>query len=130
MVGLRNKIEHRSMPELDHHIFGECQACLFNFEDLLISEFGSKHGMNESLALALQFSNLRTADQSKAIKALQKPLHRSVSNYLEQFRSSLSSDVSQDMRYSYRVFLIPKIANHAQQGDVAVEFVKYDQATR
>ena len=124
--GLRNKIEHRSMPELDHHIFGECQACLFNFEDLLISKFGAKYGMNESLALALQFSHLRGADQTKAIKALQKPLQRSVANYLEQFRSSLSSDVSQDMRYSYRVFLIPKIANHAQQGDIAVEFIKYD----
>lgn len=126
MVGLRNKIEHRSMPEIDHHIFGECQACLFNFEDLLITEFGTKHGMNESLALALQFSHLRNADQAKAIKALQKPLHRSVADYLEQFRSSLSADISQDMRYSYRVFLIPKIANHAQQGDVAVEFIKYD----
>lgn len=128
MIGLRNKIEHRSMPELDHHIFGECQACLFNFEDLLISEFGARHGINESLALALQFSHLRVADQAKAIKALQQPLHRSVANYLEQFRTSLSSDVSQDMRYSYRVFLIPKIANHAQQGDVAVEFVKYDSS--
>lgn len=126
MVGLRNKIEHRSMPELDHHIFGECQACLFNFEDLLISEFGVKHGMNESLALALQFSHLRNVSQDKAIQALRKPLHGAVADYLDAFRSSLSSEIAQDMQFSYRVFLIPKIANNAQQGDVAVEFVKYD----
>ena len=126
MVGLRNKIEHRSMPELDLHVFGECQACLFNFEDVLIKEFGAKKAINESLALALQFSHLRNADQTKAIQALQRPLQANVADYLEQFRSSLSSEVSQDMRYSYRVFLIPKIANHAHQADVAIEFVKYD----
>jgi hypothetical protein len=124
--GLRNKIEHRSMPELDHHIFGECQACLFNFEDMLVKEFGAKHALNESLALALQFSHLRNADQDRAIRALRKPLQKALSDYLTRFRSSLSGDVSQDMQFSYRVFLIPKIANHAKQGDVAIEFVRYD----
>lgn len=124
--GLRNEIEHRSMPELDHHIFGECQACLFNFEDMLVKEFGAKHAMNESLALALQFSHLRNADQEKAIQTLRKPLQKVLSDYLTAFRSSLSGAIFQDMQFSYRVFLIPKIANHAQQGDVAIEFVKYD----
>lgn len=126
MVGLRNKIEHRSMPELDHHIFGECQACLFNFEELLVKEFGAKHAMNESLALALQFSHLRNAHQEKAMKALRKPLHRTVADYLDRFRSSLSHEFIHDMNYSFRVFLIPKIANNAEQTDVAVEFIKYD----
>lgn len=126
MVGLRNKIEHRSMPELDDHIFGECQACLFNFEDILVKEFGRKHAMNESLALALQFSHLRNSHQDKAIQALRKPLQREITEYLNRFRSSLSGNISQDMQYSYRVFLIPKIANHATKGDIAIEFVKYD----
>ena len=31
-IPLRNKIEHRFMPELDPEIFGECQALLHNFE--------------------------------------------------------------------------------------------------
>ena len=35
-IGLRNKIEHRSTPALDISIFGECQALLFNFEDLTV----------------------------------------------------------------------------------------------
>lgn len=126
MVGLRNKIEHRSMPELDHHIFGECQACLFNFEDMLVQEFGAKNAMNESLALALQFSHLRNAHQDKAIQSLRKPLQKALSDYLTRFRSSLSGEITQDMQFSYRVFLIPKIANNCQQGDVAIEFIKYD----
>lgn len=41
-IKLRNKIEHRSMPGLDITIFGECQALLFNFEDLIS---GSEIGM-------------------------------------------------------------------------------------
>ena len=36
LIKLRNKIEHRFLPELDSHVFGECQSCLFNYEKLLI----------------------------------------------------------------------------------------------
>jgi hypothetical protein len=47
-------------------------------------------------------------------------------SFIEAFRSSLSSDVRDDPRYSFKVYLIPKLANHPGQADVAVEFVKYD----
>ncbi|MFQ5799931.1 MAG: DUF3644 domain-containing protein [Bacteroidota bacterium] len=30
-IALRNKSEHRSLPQLDTEIFGECQAMLMNF---------------------------------------------------------------------------------------------------
>ena len=40
-IPLRNKIEHRSMPELDASIFGECQAMLLNFDEVLEKEFGA-----------------------------------------------------------------------------------------
>lgn len=32
LIGLRNKIERRSLPELDLSLFGECQAALLNLE--------------------------------------------------------------------------------------------------
>lgn len=126
LIGLRNKIEHRSMPALDHRIFGECQACLFNFEDLLLSKFGSKHAINESLTLSLQFSHLRDEQQTNAITKLYRPLAQNVARYVSEFRSGLSTDVFSDQRFSYRVFLIPRIVNHASQADNAMEFVKYD----
>lgn len=50
-IGLRNKIEHRFLPELDTEIFGECQALLMNFEELLAAEFGSKHTLIGGLPL-------------------------------------------------------------------------------
>jgi hypothetical protein len=125
-VGLRNKIEHRSMPEIDHTVFGECQALLFNFEDLLVEEFGSRYAVNESLTMALQFSTMRHEAQERAIKKQRSPFAKNVRQYIETFRSSLSSDVRNDMSYSFKVFLLPKIANHQGSADLAVEWLAYD----
>ena len=122
-VGLRNKIEHRNMPELDDSIFGECQALLFNFEDLVEKEFGNQHVLNESLAVTLQFSRITPEGKSKALRELQSENYPSVKNYVERFRSSLSTDVEQSMEFSFRVFLIPKTGNHANTSDVAMEFI-------
>ena len=126
-IGLRNKIEHRSMPQLDVKIFGECQAQLFNFEELVVKEFGQKYAINESLTLSLQFSRIQHEEQSRAIRELHRPLAKNVESYIQTFRSSLTADIESDHSYSYKVFLIPKLANHQGQADVAVEFVKFDQ---
>ncbi len=114
------------MPSLDVSIFGECQALLFNFEDLLTEKFGTLYALNESLSLALQFSRARSEQQDKAVKRLHRPLAKGIASYMEAFRSSLSAELLQDQRFSYKVFLIPKLANHERSADVAVEFVKYD----
>jgi len=50
LVGLRHKIEHRHLPELDATLYGECQASLMNFDELLGAEFGTRYSLNESLA--------------------------------------------------------------------------------
>jgi len=125
-VKLRNKIEHRSMPGLDIDIFGECQALLFNFEDILTTEFGSKYALNESLSLALQFSCNRNEHQQLAMRKLHKWLAKDITSYIDAFRSSLSAEQLQDMQFSYKVFLFPKPANHERGADLAVEFIKYD----
>lgn len=125
-VKLRNKIEHRSMPGIDVDIFGECQALLFNFEDLLVREFGEKYALNESLSLALQFSCFRNENQQNAIRKLHKGLAKDVVSYINAFRSSLSTEQLQDMHFSYKVFLFPKPANREPGADLAVEFVKSD----
>jgi hypothetical protein len=125
-VGLRNKIEHRSMPELDIRIFGECQALLFNFEDTLVECFGFRYALNESLLLALQFSQLRDRTQEAAVASLHHPLARNVDSYISAFRSGLTKEEFDDLQYSYKFFLVPKVSNHEASADFAVEFVKYD----
>lgn len=125
-IGLRNKIEHRTLPALDLTIFGECQAMLLNFEDMLFQQFGPEYALSDSLALALQFSHLRDSEQTLAIRKLHEPLAADIAEYINSFRSGLSDDIRSSLAFSYRVYLIPKIANRESHSDMAVEFVRYD----
>jgi hypothetical protein len=51
---------------------------------------------------------------------------KEVKRFVDAFRSSLSADVQNDLAYSFKVFLVPKIGNYASKDSVAVEWVKYD----
>lgn len=126
IIGIRNKVEHRFMPELDENIFGECQACLLNFEDLLVQEFGESYAINENLVFALQFSAKRKEQQKKAGRKLHSKEFEDVKDYIERFRSSLPEEIKNDLDYSFKVFLIPKVGNHKNSSDVSIEFIKYD----
>ena len=122
-VALRNKIEHRSLPRLDAEIFGECQALLMNFEDLICGQFSDRYSVGSGLNFALQFSRSpRSARPQPADERGFKP----IKEFVDRFRSSLTADVLGDTAFSYKVFLIPKIGSHAAGDTIAVEFVKYD----
>lgn len=125
-IGLRNHIEHALMPELDLELFGECQAMLMSFEEVLIQEFGDDYALNESLVFSLQFSRLRRQEQDQAARLLHSAVKPSVRNYIDKFRSSLSDDILGDMAYSFKVFLIPNVWNHRSQEALAIEWVHYD----
>jgi len=125
-IPLRNKIEHRFMPELDKEIFGECQALLHNFEYILCTEFGDNYSINESLVFSLQFA--KTSPKSKEGKATSikiKEFHK-IKNYIQTFRDELPEDIFSDQRYSFKVYLIPKISNNQNKADYAIEWVNYD----
>lgn len=125
-IGLRNLIEHADAPGIDLDIFGECQALLFNFEELMEREFGSRYALNESLAVSLQFSKMRQPAAQQALRRLLRPVPQEIKDYIDRFRSSLSIDIFGDMAYSYKVFLIPNTGNHRSRDALAVEFVPYD----
>lgn len=125
-IGLRNKIEHRFLPELDIEIFGECQAMLMNFEALLAAEFGSKQALIGGLPYALQFSKTLVPTQTAAMRGAAKQHLQSVRKFVATFKSSLSDDIQSDASYSFKVFLVPKVGVHAKSSDLAIEFVKYD----
>lgn len=125
--GLRDLIEHAHAPELDIDIFGECQAMLLNFEELITQQFGERYALNTSLAFSLQFSRVREPEAHEAMRQL---LRRAASTdlraYIDDFRSSLTDEIAGDMAYSYKVFLVPVLANHRTRETLAVEFVHYD----
>lgn len=91
IIGLRNKVEHRHLPELDPALYGECQAALSNLEEMLVSEFGQKWAIAEQLAIALQFSRIVPEEKLKATKTLVSSEARSVKEYVEKFRGGLGA---------------------------------------
>jgi len=129
LIGLRNKIEHRHLPELDPILYGECQAALLNLETLIVQEFGHKYALMEQLAIALQFSQILPIEKLKATKALVSANAQTVKEYVERFRGNLPGPVLNSMKYSFSVFLVPKVANKAGTADIAVQFVKVDEAS-
>lgn len=130
LIGLRNKIEHRHLPELDASLYGECQAALLNLEELIASEFGGRYALAEQLAIALQFTQLMPAEKKKASKILASKVAKSMKDYVEKFRGGLPSSTLNSTKYSFNVFLVPKVTNRKELADVAVEFVKIDEANQ
>jgi hypothetical protein len=130
LIGLRNKIEHRPLPDLDAGLYGECQAALLNLEDMLGSEFGAKYALAEQLAVSLQFTHLIPSMKKKAAKELATGTAKSVREYVEKFRGGLPSSTLNSTKYSFNVFLVPKVANKKELADASVEFVKVDETNK
>jgi hypothetical protein len=127
-IKLRNKIEHRNISkrEIDATIFGECQSLLYNYENTLIYLFGKEYGLNESLVYSLQFSHLRSKQQSLASKsALSKDLSDLI-GFIDKYRNNLTESTFNSQEYSIKLVQIPKISS-TSRSDYAVEFVKWDE---
>jgi len=130
LVGLRNKIEHRHLPELDPGLYGECQAALLNLEELIEAEFGSKYSLAEQLAVSLQFTGIIPTEKKQAAKKLAAAAAKTVRDYVETFRANLPATTLNSTKYSFNVFLVPKVAGKKSLADVSVEFVKVDEASK
>ena len=129
LLGLRNKIEHRHLPELDASLYGECQAALMNLEKILVEEFGRRYALTDQLAIALQFSQSNPAEKKRVAQVLASEAAKTVKEYIEQFRGNLPSTVLNSTKYSFNVFLVPRVVNRKNAADVAVQFVNVDEAS-
>lgn len=129
LIGIRNKIEHRHLPQLDATLYGECQSCLMNLEEFLVTQFGAKHALEESLAISLQFSQVMPSERQRATRKAVNSSVGSVTEYIDKFRAGLTQEVANSMKYAFSVFLVPKVAGKLNSADVAVTFVKVDEAS-
>src|SRR5207245_10380680 len=89
LIGLRNKIERRHLPEFDAALYGECQAALLNLEGLLVAEFGERYALAEQLAISLQFSRVVPEEKVKVARVLATSSVKNVKDYIEKFRAGL-----------------------------------------
>lgn len=126
LIGLRNRFEHRGYPELDEEIFGECQAALMNFEEVLIKEFPKEPPLKQNLVFAIQFSRAVTAQQNKSISKKITRNPSSLKAYISKYRSTITNEQWNSQKFSCRLYLVPKVGNNISKDDVAVEFIKFD----
>lgn len=126
-IGLRNKIEHRrwSNSGLDMQIFGEYQALLFNYENMLVNLFGDDYSINASLAYALQFSQLRAKEQIASQRLLLSKDMQDIKRYIDNYKADLSQMTYDSQEYSIKLLQIPKISN-TNRSDLAIEFVNWN----
>ena len=129
LLGLRNKIEHRHLPELDASLYGECQAALMNLENLLVQEFGSRYALTNQLAVSLQFSQMIPEEKKTAARTLASREAETVTEYTEKFRGKLPSAVLNSMKYSFNVFLVPRVVNRESGAEAAVQFIHINEAS-
>lgn len=124
LIGLRHEIEHRSTSRIDDEVGAKLQACCINFNDMIRMWFGSQHGLERRLPLALQFVTF-SADQRSVLKrASHLPNH--IEAMMDVFHKNLSEEEQADHRFAYRVVFVPKLASRASASDVAVEFIRAD----
>lgn len=121
-IRLRNKIEHKSLPEIDSDIFGECQAMLLNFDEMIEQQYGVKYCIRECLSFSLQ---LFPSSQSLVQAIKQNPATKSVADFINSYRSSISNEIFESSRFTFKAFLI-QVTNHQSKGVLPVQFVNYN----
>jgi len=124
-IPLRNKIEHKSLPEIDPDLFAECQALLLNYDKILEMEFGLDFCIRESLSFSLQLFP-SSSNLAEAIKS--NPDAKKVKDFINKYRSSLTTDILESGQYSFKAFLL-QVANHKSADALPIQFVKYDELT-
>lgn len=125
-IGLRNKIEHKFMPEIDSNIFAECQAMLMNFDSLVHREFGEQYCLKESLSFSLQ---LFPSPQALNMAASMGKDADQVTKFIAQYRTTLNPEIQKSMEYSFKAYLI-QVANHKTENALPIQFVNYNNLTK
>lgn len=127
LIGLRHEIEHQMTTRIDDLLSARFQACCINYHDAVVSFFGKEHGIAKHLAVSLQFSSL-SREQIDTLEQ-QAGLPRHIKQYIEGFDGALSADEFASPKFAYRVIFVPKTANHPNQADQVITFVKADSET-
>ncbi len=122
LIGLRNQVEHKKATGLDSYLSARYQACALNFNSYLKKLHGEKYGLDESLALSLQFAELDYS-QSKVIKDKENLIPKEIISYVAAFDSGLSEDEIKSDQFAYRLLFVKVVAKRQGQADRVIEFI-------
>lgn len=122
LIGLRNQIEHKKASGLDSYLSARYQACALNFNSYLKQLHGEKFGLDQNLALSLQFAELDHS-QAKVIKDKENLIPKEIISYISTFDSKLSSPEIESERFAYRLLFVKVLAKRQGQADRVIEFI-------
>lgn len=124
-IALRHKIEHRNADATAVATTGYAQALLLNFEQELTDRFGLNQSLGDDLRFPV-FLGTFSSEGAARIAAAQLKLPTRTKRFLTEFQSGLDPAIRDDVRYEFRLHLIPKIGPKADS-DVAMTFVRFDE---
>ena len=126
-IPLRNMVEHRHARVIEAVVAGRIQSNVLNFEQKVVSEFGSKEGLGQVLRLPIFLSSL-TEDAAEAVKRAYDLLPVRIRNFISDYEEGLPEDVRNHPHYDLRIYLVPKTGPKTQ-ADAALEFVRTGDLT-
>ena len=106
LIELRHEIEHRSTNRIDDAVSAKLQACCINFNESIKNLFGSQHGLERRLPIALQFVTFSSDQRSLLKKASTLPPH--LEAMMDAFHKNLTSEEQADPQFAYRVAFVPQ----------------------
>ncbi|MET8838919.1 DUF3644 domain-containing protein [Streptomyces rubiginosohelvolus] len=126
-VALRNKVEHRYEHNLKIATCGKAQALVMNYEQEMVDHFGSKYSLADRLRFPVSLQALTAAGREQ-LEVAAKKLPKQTRDLVAKFEAAIGPDVLDDLRYDYRVRLVP-IVGSKTDADLAIDFVKLDELT-
>jgi hypothetical protein len=126
-VALRNKVEHRYENNLKIATGGKAQALVMNYEYETTLHFGPTFSMADHLRFPISLQALTAAGQEQ-LKAAAANVPKRTRDLVAKFEAGIDPTVLDDLRYDYRVRLVP-IVGSKTDADLAINFVRLDDLT-
>jgi hypothetical protein len=73
---------------------------------------GARYSLNESLAFSLQFSKSIPTQKAAVLRRHLASVGKDVLGFINEFRNGLPDEVVNDPKYSFRVYLVPKVTTN------------------
>jgi hypothetical protein len=128
---LQRKIEHRysakAIDAIELLVAGKAQACIRDFENTLVSEFGTGESLASDLRFPVFLSSL-TPDAHETLKSARAKAPRAIAAFIDGFDAGLDPAVAEDDRFEFRVLLFQKTGPKSDD-DPAVEFLSVSDLT-
>lgn len=101
---------------------GHSQASIINFEQELVDHFGPEEGLADRLRFPVFLSSL-TPGGLDAVRRIRARLPANATRYIRDFHDGLDHDVAEDMRFEFRILLVPLLGPESE-ADLTVNCVQ------